>query len=39
MCMARFRWKPSKESSLAWILAGLLSLSAGLQTAYLLTTI
>jgi hypothetical protein len=36
--MARFRWKPRKESPVAWILAALLSFSLGFQAAYLLTT-
>jgi len=38
MRMARFRWKPHEESSVAWVLAALLCFSLGFQAAYLLTT-
>jgi hypothetical protein len=35
----RFRWKPPEDGTVSWILAAILSLTLGLQAAYLIITI
>jgi hypothetical protein len=39
MSTMRFRWKPPADGTVPWILAGILSVTLGLQTAYLITAI
>jgi hypothetical protein len=34
-----FRWKPPEDGTVPWILAAILSVTLGLQAAYLMTTI